>query len=64
MVSETDTMVTLPIMGDLTYREWHGIIDGLYCGVQDIDESEYTQEKHYWRIGWLIGDIYDQYIRK
>jgi hypothetical protein len=63
MVSETDTMITLPIAGNLTYREWHGIIDGLYCGVQDIDESEYTQEKHYWRIGWLIGDLYDQRIR-
>jgi len=63
MVSETDTMVTLPIMGKLTYREWHGIVDGLYCGVRGIDESEYTQEKHYWRIGWLIGDLYDQYIR-
>jgi len=64
MVSENDTMITLPIAGGLTYREWHGIVDGVYCGVQDIDESEYTQEKHYWRIGWLIGDLYDQYIRK
>jgi len=64
MVSERDMMVTLPIMGDLTYREWHAIIDGLYCGVRDIDKSECTQEKHYWRAGWLIGDIYDQYIRE
>jgi len=66
MVSETDTLASLPIMGNLTYREWHAVIDGLYCGVQDIDidESEYTQEKHYWRAGWLIGDIYDQYIRE
>jgi len=64
MVSERDTMVTLPIIGNLTYREWHGIVDGLYCGVRDIHESKYTQEKHYWRAGWLIGDIYDQHIRK
>jgi len=42
MVSESNTMITLPIAGDLTYREWHGIIDGLYCGVRDIHESEYT----------------------
>lgn len=63
MVSETDTMITLPIMGDLTYREWHGIIDGLYCGVRGIDQSEYTQEKHYWRIGWLLGDIYNIRLR-
>lgn len=63
MVTETDTMITLPILGELTYREWHGIVDGLYCGVQDIEKSEYSQEKHYWRIGWLIGDIYDRRIR-
>ena len=64
MVSETDTMITLPIMGNLTYWEWYGIIDGLYCGVQDIDESEYTQVTHYWRAGWLIGDLSDQLIRE
>jgi len=63
MVSETDTMIALPVAGDLTFREWHAVVDGLYCGVQDIDESEYAREKHYWRIGWLIGDLYDQYIR-
>jgi len=57
-------MVTLPIMGNLTYREWYAIIDGLYYAVRSIDESEYIQEKHYWRAGWLIGDIYDQHIRK
>jgi len=64
MVNESDTMVTLPIAGELTYREWHAIIDGLYCGVRGIDESEYCQEKHYWRAGWLIGDLYDQHIRE
>jgi len=63
MVKETDTMITLPIAGNLTYREWHAIIDGLYCGVQDIHESEYNQEKHYWRIGWLIGDAYTKHLR-
>jgi len=63
MVSEQDTMVTLPILGNLTYREWHAIIDGLYCGANDIHQTEYTQEKHYWRTGWLVGDAYKQYIR-
>jgi len=51
MVSESDTMVTLPIMGNLTYREWHAVVDGLYSGVRDIDGSEYSREKHYWRAG-------------
>jgi hypothetical protein len=63
MTGESDTMITLPVMGKLTYREWHAIIDGLYCGVQDTDESEYSREKHYWRAGWLIGDAYVQHIR-
>jgi hypothetical protein len=63
MVSESDTMVSAPILGNLSYREWHAIIDGLYCGVNDIHTTEYSQEKHYWRTGWLVGDAYNQYIR-
>jgi len=64
MTGESDTMITLPVMGKLTYREWHAVIDGLYCSVQDIDESEYTQDKHYWGAGWLIGDLYDGHMRE
>jgi len=56
MTSEKETMLSLPIMGDLTFREWHAVVDGLYCGYNDIHETEYTQEKHYWRTGWLIGN--------
>ena len=63
MVKETDTMVTLPIAGALTYREWHGLVDGFYCGITDSENSEYTTEKHYWRIGWVAGDAYDRYCR-
>jgi hypothetical protein len=63
MVKETDTMIEAPILGELQYREWHAIIDGLYCGVNDIHDTEYTQEKHYWRTGWLVGDAYDKYLR-
>jgi len=57
MVEESDTMVSLPIAGDLTFREWHALVEGVYCGVRDRDEedSEYTQERHYWRVGWLVG---------
>jgi len=64
MVDESDAMLTLPVAGTLTYREWHAVVDGLCCGVRDIDESEYTQERHYWRTGWLVGDLYDQYSRE
>lgn len=31
IVAETDTMVPgLPIAGNLTYREWHGFVDGFF----------------------------------
>jgi hypothetical protein len=53
--SERDTMITLPLLGALTYREWHAVIDGLYCGYVDVHAHEYTTEKHYWRVGWLLG---------
>lgn len=56
MVDESETMVTLPVAGDLTFREWHAVVDGVYCGYRGLDDSEYEQEKHYWRVGWLIGD--------
>jgi hypothetical protein len=55
MKSESDTMISLPILGKLTYREWHAVVDGLYCGEEEIKVSEYDQEKHYWRVGYLIG---------
>jgi hypothetical protein len=61
---ETDTMVSLPIIGSLTYREWHGLIDGVYAGVQNLYQHDYQQEKHYWRVGWLLGDAYDRYLRE
>jgi hypothetical protein len=51
----------------VSYREWHAAVDGFYCGVRDRlapDEEEYGKEKHYWRIGWLIGDAYDRWVRR
>lgn len=63
MVSESDTAVTLPLLGGLTYREIHAFEDGLYCGVHGAREHEYGQEKHYWRMGWLAGDLYDRVVR-
>jgi len=58
-VQEDDVMLSAPLLGDLTYREWHGFIDGLYCGVRDLehDGEKYRKEKHYWRIGWLVGAV-------
>jgi len=57
MNSESDTVVSLPAVGDLTYREIHAVLDGLYCGTVGRREHEYWQEKHYWRVGYLVGAI-------
>jgi len=62
MVSESDTMISLPVVGDLRYREWHALVDGLFCGYNHIHETEYTKEKHYWRVGWLVGDYYGRHF--
>lgn len=63
MASEQDTMVSLPIMGNLTYREWHGIVDGFYVGAIDGErEHDYEQEKHYWRFGYLAGSCVHKWL--
>jgi hypothetical protein len=58
MTKETDTMASLPLLKDLTYREWHHMVNGFYCGVRDIDD-EPDAEVHYWRAGWLLGTVAD-----
>ncbi|AGM11990.1 hypothetical protein DNAM5_132 [Haloarcula californiae tailed virus 1] len=56
MGDEQDTMVTLPVLGSLTYREWHAFINGLYRGITEAGrEHDYEKEKHYWRMGYLVG---------
>lgn len=56
MTSEQETMTELPLLRDLTYREWHGFVDGLYCGARWGDRPhDYSQEQHYWRSGYLVG---------
>ncbi|AGC34510.1 hypothetical protein HVTV-2_gp142 [Haloarcula virus HVTV-2] len=56
MTSESDTMVRLPILRDLTYREWHAFVNGYYKGVvEGSRKNEYEKEKHYWRAGYLLG---------
>lgn len=57
MADESDTMLALPILGRLLYREWHAFIDGVYCGVTNSRVNEYGREKHYWRAGWLFGRV-------
>jgi len=63
MTKETDTAIDLPLLGACTYREIHAFEDGVYCGVHGSREHEYGQEKHYWRVGWLLGDAYDRVVR-
>jgi hypothetical protein len=57
MVKENDDMVdtSLPWLSHLTYREWHAFVEGVYCGAEDVEREDYNQEKHYWRVGYLIG---------
>jgi len=63
MEDEQDSMIELPVIGHLTFREAHAFVDGLYSGIVDTENKEYTQEKHYWRSGWMLGDLYDQFYR-
>ncbi len=60
---ESDIALTVPYLDPFSFREIHAIADGIYCGVHQLEESEYEKEKHYWRIGWLIGDFYDRNYR-
>lgn len=55
MAREQDIMVRLPLVGELTYREVHALIDGVFAGYVDERAHDYTQERHYWRAGWLAG---------
>jgi len=58
MTTEQDTMLDLPVAGELTYREWHAAVDGVYSGARwGARSHEYGQEQHYWRIGYLLGTV-------
>jgi len=65
MQADEDDIAVDPPFGidPVSYREWHALLDGLYCGVVGAREHEYGQEKHYWRVGWLLGDAYDRRFR-
>lgn len=60
MTPEDEVFINPPLLGTLTYREWHALVDGVYCGYVSERDNEYSTEKHYWRAGYLIGDAYDR----
>lgn len=58
MTKETDTAVTLPILGELQYLELHAFEHGLYSGaVEGSRGTAYRtgKERHYWRMAYLLG---------
>ena len=56
MASEQDTLANLPLLKDLTFREWHAFVNGFYAGARwGSRQHDYDQEKHYWRVGYLTG---------
>lgn len=63
MVTEQETAMSLPVLGNLTYKEIHAIEDGFYCGIHKLTESRYDKESHYWRTAWVLGDLYDRRYR-
>jgi len=51
MASEQDTLFE-----DLTFREWHGFLNGFYAGARwGSRQHSYSRERHYWRGGYLLG---------
>lgn len=56
MTKEQDTIVNLPLLKDLTFREWHAFIGGFYAGSRwGSRQHSYNQESHYWKVGYLLG---------
>lgn len=56
MTDESDTLVRLPVLGRLTYRECHALVNGVYIGARwGTAGHSYTTERHYWRAGYLAG---------
>lgn len=53
---QKDTVLaTVPLLGELNVREWHAFVEGVYCGAEDTERSDYMDERHYWRAGFLLG---------
>lgn len=41
--------------GGLTFHEWHAFVNGFYCGLVNQQDHPYKKERHYWRVGYLVG---------
>lgn len=63
---ESDIAVTLPVLGNLSYREIHAFEVGLYSATRygenapragDDDSYRFGREDHYWKMGFLTGRI-------
>lgn len=55
MTREQATALHLPLLGELTYREAHAVVDGVFAGYVGERSHDYTDEQHYWRAGYLLG---------
>ena len=59
MVSEEDNIVdtSIPVLSNLTYREWHAFVNGFYVGLAAYADKNhnYTREKHYSCWGFVSG---------
>jgi len=56
MTSEQDTLANIPFLRDLTFREWHAFVNGVYAGARwGSRQHDYDRENHYWRAGYLLG---------
>jgi hypothetical protein len=52
---ETETMVSLPLIGNLTFREWHHFVGGVYTGYRNENRPVPETQAAYWQGGWLLG---------
>ena len=45
---EQDTAITVPVLGEVTYREIHAFEDGVFAGRHDERSHEYAQQAAYY----------------
>lgn len=55
--NETDPMVTVPVLGSFTYREWHEFVNGVYSGARWGVTAGNDHQHEYWRGGYLLGTL-------
>jgi hypothetical protein len=63
MVDETDTLVRLPVLGRLTYREWHHLVNGVGAGYRQRDAADPPRAaRAYWNAGYLAGHTLRRWV--